>query len=128
MIEKKEMKEIEEKKKNDDGKRNSRASITVSVTAGSFPIKSFSEWDISCKEDFGDVRWAKMWNDHTVAKSFAYLTEEISKLKIIINTLTGELKELKNKPVKEEPKDEEVQLFRGRVKWGEWNEWKKKKF
>lgn len=53
--------------------------VTVGLSANSFPLANFIEWDKDCKQHFGDVRWLKIWNDHLIAKQ-NILTSEILEL------------------------------------------------
>lgn len=47
---------------------NDKNKVTVGLSANSFPLANFIEWDKDCKQFFGDVRWLKIWNDHLMAK------------------------------------------------------------
>ena len=39
----------------------SNTNVTIKVT---FPVEQWKQWDAACKQDYGDVRWLKIWNDH----------------------------------------------------------------
>jgi len=41
---------------------------TTGFGVGHFPMKLFVEWDKDCRENFGDTRWIKLWQDHILAK------------------------------------------------------------
>ena len=41
---------------------------TTGFGVGHFPILLFNEWDKECKEQYGDTRWIKIWQDHIIAK------------------------------------------------------------
>jgi len=78
--------------------------VTLTVTAGSFPMSLFLEWDKDCKDRFGHCRWMKMWHDHLAAKQVSML----SLLMTEIETLKLRLDRLEKKPVK---KEEEVKTL-----------------
>lgn len=95
-IVKKEVKERKEEEPN----------VTVSVSSGSFPLELFKEWDKDCKEFFGDVRWLKMWHDHTFTQEFKKVLgvfDEIQAVHDRVDRLEESLlkKETKNKEEKE---------------------------
>lgn len=61
--------------------------VTMKVTASAFPMRLFHEWDVDCKERFGDCRWMKMWNDHLASKSvemYLDMSKQISELRSMV--------------------------------------------
>ncbi len=48
-------------------KEERRAMKTLALTVSAFPLNLFQQWDVDCKENFGDCRWMKMWSDHKTA-------------------------------------------------------------
>lgn len=75
---------------------------SVSVTFGDFPINSWKEWDKDCKENFGDCRWMKAWNDHRASKQLEVLQDsilpQIEELKKEIEALKSKLREREEQP------------------------------
>ena len=43
---------------------------TVTIICNGFPEKLFEEWKEQCKEQFNDMYWAKIWNDHLKAQAY----------------------------------------------------------
>ena len=86
--------------------------IVPVLKVSGFPIKNFKEWDLSCKANFGDVRWSKMWFDHKISENYVSLSKRIDFLEDVVNDLLGQINELK-KPKKEE--EDKVKTF-GSVK------------
>ncbi|MHA2202179.1 MAG: hypothetical protein ACW991_00685 [Candidatus Hodarchaeales archaeon] len=68
-------------------KEHLRSKGTVLVTASSFPSNQWSEWDLDCKENYGDCRWMKMWSDHLNAKGNKQYTFLLKKYKEIDDRL-----------------------------------------
>jgi len=67
-----------------------RATVTHVITCSGFPDKIWREWEQSCKEEFGDCRWMKMWMDHLSAKqnsTLQSLLAEISEIKSRLDEL-----------------------------------------
>ena len=58
-----------------------RSTVTHVITCSGFPDRIWQEWNESCREDFGDCRWMKMWMDHLSAK-------QNDLLKILLNELS----------------------------------------
>ena len=71
----------------------SRAEGTTSFSVAAFPLKQWVEWSTSCRKDFGDLRWIKMWNDHLRSKEYDFYTELVTR----IQQLEVEIGILKNK-------------------------------
>ena len=67
----------------DESKKSKKGNATVSITSGDFPLHLFMEWDKDCKENFNDIRWVKMMNDHRAAQReilWIHLLEAIEEL------------------------------------------------
>jgi len=74
--------------------------ITVGVQASGFPFSLFKEWEVDCKEKYGNCRWLKMWNDHLAAVGSRITDEMLAKIAI----LEDRFAKLEGKPSKKEPK------------------------
>jgi hypothetical protein len=99
---------IETKKEKNEG------NVKVGFAANDFPLSNFIEWDLDCKQHFGDCRWLKLWNDHMISKSVGLHSLMVEK----IENLEKEIELLKNKPkIKKKKKEEEyVDTIGGRLK------------
>ena len=54
-----------------DKKEKPKRDVTEDTTGfgvGHFPMKLFVEWDKDCRDNYGDTRWIKIWQDHVVSK------------------------------------------------------------
>ncbi len=69
-----------------------RAESTISFGVSAFPINLANEWDADCKQNFGDCRWIKMWNDHEKSKEYRFYREVMDRL----DGLEREITNLKN--------------------------------
>ena len=69
-------------------------------TFGHFPREKWQEWEIDCKGNYGNIRWAKAWNDHT--KALQQDKEEA--MWTMMMELKTRLDALDKKPEEEEPK------------------------
>jgi len=87
-----------------------RAETTRSFGVAAFPFKQWNEWDESCKEEFGDCRWIKMWHDHSVAKHYQNFERLEKKLLELEEKIDGFI----SRP-KEEPKKNAVKTFGGEI-------------
>jgi len=71
-----------------------RATVTHVITCSGFPDRIWREWEQSCKEEFGDCRWMKMWMNHLSAKqnsALQGLLAEISEIKSRLDELEKSL-------------------------------------
>jgi len=87
---------MDAKKNNETNRKEDRKKITVGVTVADFPFSLWLEWDKSCKEQFGDCRWMKMWHDHLSSQSLQilnFLFREIEYLGKRIESLEGKPKD-----------------------------------
>ena len=60
-----------------------RAQGTRGFHISGFPIEFWDDWDADCKENYGDCRWIKIWNDHMKTKEankYQFLLNKINKL------------------------------------------------
>lgn|SRR3990167_3800496 len=65
----------------------------VSPTFSRVPMSQWMEWELDCKERFGDSRWAKAWNDHQMAREdFKYklLSDKIDQILLDLDQLKKE--------------------------------------
>jgi len=70
-----------------------RATVTHVITCSGFPDRIWQEWNESCKHEFGDCRWMKMWMDHLSAKQNNILQTLLAE----ISTIKSRLDELESK-------------------------------
>jgi hypothetical protein len=70
-----------------DSSDKPRPTITHVVTCSGFPDKPWSEWELSCKDEFGDCRWMKMWMDHKVAQQHHLLQSLMAEISAIKSRL-----------------------------------------
>lgn len=76
---------------------------TVSIRM-TFPMKQWVEWDKDCKENYGDVRWLKVWNDHLNAnkdKIFDVVYQRVDEVLSLYHALWTEVEEIKKGRTKE---------------------------
>ena len=81
-----------------------RSTVTHVITASGFPDKIWQEWDKSCKEDYGDCRWMKMWMDHLAAKQNNLLAGLLAE----IGSMKARIAALETKPSEPEEKKNET--------------------
>ena len=61
-----------------------RPAESIAPVMAGFPLKLWEQWDRDCKENYGDCRWMKAWNDHLRARETVqvdFLMQEILELK-----------------------------------------------
>ena len=42
--------------------------VTIGLVAAGFPLDLFQLWEEDCKENFGNHRWVKIWQDHLTSR------------------------------------------------------------
>jgi len=107
------LKEVDIMEKKEKKESAEESAVTVSVTSGAFPLKLWKEWDADCKENFGDVRWLKMWNDHLMAKRFEKFMQLFDEYKTTKDMLEHLLEQMNEEEEKQEDKktDKVVKTF-----------------
>ncbi len=78
-------------------------------TMSCFPKDKWKIWDADCKQNHGDIRWVKAWQDHLLSKQHA---KEDAMWNVILQ-LKQDIDELKKKP--EEKEEKEVTTFSGKA-------------
>jgi len=86
--------------------------VTRGFYISAMPMSYWMRWNKSCQEDFGDVRWIKVWDNHKKAEAydilFSQVVARLDEIDMKINALFDMLDE--KEEVKEEPK---VKTFGG---------------
>ena len=67
-------------------------------TFGQFPKAFWKEYEKDCKENYGDIRWAKAWNDHIIARQH-------KKEEAMLNLIVAQQMSVKQEVVQEEKKE-----------------------
>jgi len=69
-------------------KESNKTTVTISSTWTN--VGMLNEWDESCKKEYGDCRWMKMWHDHLFSKQqtvYNNIIEQINELREMIESL-----------------------------------------
>ena len=53
----------------------------VSIPMKDFPFKHWEEWNLDCRANFNDIRWAKAWSDHLKAQLYDELVAQLKSFK-----------------------------------------------
>ena len=95
-------------------KTRQRAEGTRAFHVAGFPIDLAEDWNMDCKESFGDCRWVKMWNDHLRAKDYKHYQFVLNKIKALEEKVDELENSIRNKGSSES--EGEVKTFRGTLK------------
>lgn len=87
-------------KKFEFNKQRERAQGTFTSTFTGFPIAQWRDWETSCKEQYGDCRWLKMWDDHRKAREL----EMLDTLVKLVNSLKERIDVLDKKELEQDVK------------------------
>jgi len=91
-----------------------RSQGTRGFTVSAFPMLKWIEWEQDCRDNFGNIYWMKIWNDHSRVKEYSFLSscfDKIAELEVKIIELESRLDSLSKKDVDEEEKS--VNPFKG---------------
>ena len=76
---------------------------TITFICKGFPDELFKQWKVQCEEEFNDIYWAKIWNDHIKSQAYdAIICGGIKYLKEVNST---------SEPAKQEKKEEVIHVF-----------------
>lgn len=84
--------------------------VRVTITSGDWPVHLLNEWEEDCKQNYNDIRWVKMYQDHKSARTLDNIVDLLASIKKEVEVLNARIESLEN-PEKREDENEGVALM-----------------